>query len=396
MTEPKNTLAMPKIWLLTNIPSPYQVELLTAVDRLLQGGLAVRFFGTRRASDGPLEGLPFANLGLRTLGWGKRPETWLHPTAFQECRGGDWDAYVLSGTIASPTLLRCASILKKRGKPSILWLERPHPKHAEAPWSPRWLTSGPTRWLKDRIAKRLVRQATGLIAMGSAACREYQEWGLEPHRVRSQPYAIDANRFQRPLAATPPRDDKSKTILFSGQWIPRKGIEELCKIFALIQAKRQDVELLILGEGPLRGYLEQQQQLYPGHITLVGKVEQQALPGYFHRADLFLFPSRHDGWGVVVNEAIAASLPVITTLQTGAAHDLVLPGRNGFLLDRDDLAGMAEAVLKILADDTLCRTMAVESWQLAQAHSIEVSAKRWIENVQILSRGQSKPEGVAG
>ena len=53
-------------------------------------------------------------------------------------------------------------------------------------------------------------------------------------------------------------------------------------------------------------------------------------------AAVLVLPSRHDGWGVVIQEALSAGLPVIATRQTGAAYDLVEEGKNGFLVEADD------------------------------------------------------------
>lgn len=373
-----------RVWLLTNIPSPYQVELLKRVDQILEGGLDVRFFGEWRTKDSSLSNLPFANLGLRSHGFGKRPETWIHPTAIHETKHGDWDAYVLSGTLMSPTLWRCASVLRSRNLPQILWLERPHPQTGNTVGNPRWLANAPIRFCKNKFVKRLLQRSTGIIAMGSKACAEYREWGVASERIANQPYAIDAKRFHPP-AVVPGYRSPQPTILFSGQLIPRKGIETLCEIFVKVLEHIPQTRLLVLGSGIQRPVLESLQERFPDQVTLAGQVSQEELPAYFHRADLFLFPSRHDGWGVVVNEAIGAGLPIITTLQTGAAHDLVEAGKNGFLFDASDVDSMTRATIDLLQDHARRCAFSQESIRIAESHSLDKAAQTWIRNVQTLA-----------
>lgn len=143
-----------RIWLLTNVASPYQMELLSVIAAQPDMHLDVRFMSGE---------LPFIPDSLRPVfirmkGPGlsrTRDELRIHPQAIRECRTGNWDVFVLSGTWASPTLLACAKILTTRGKPWLLWCERPHPAADVATWSRRWLTQGPLRVIRNRVMKQL-------------------------------------------------------------------------------------------------------------------------------------------------------------------------------------------------------------------------------------------------
>ena len=115
------------------------------------------------------------------------------------------------------------------------------------------------------------------------------------------------------------------------------------------------------------------------HFT--GRLKQQDLPAHFGAADVFVFPSRHDGWGVVVNEACAAGLPVIASRQTGAAHDLVRDGENGFVLDCEDVDGFAGRMQFFLGRPELVRQFGQRSRELVRPFSAEAGAQTFVSHV---------------
>ena len=124
-------------------------------------------------------------------------------------------------------------------------------------------------------------------------------------------------------------------------------------------------------------------------VYFAGKISQELLPCYFAIADLFFFPSRHDGWAVVINEACGAGLPIVTTYSTGAAWDLVEHGRNGYVLDRDDCDGFVSALDKLVADASLRCLMGEQSRLSVQSLRPALAAQRWLDHVQELSNGSA-------
>ena len=97
-------------------------------------------------------------------------------------------------------------------------------------------------------------------------------------------------------------------------------------------------------------------------------------------AGVFVLPSRHDGWGVVVNEACAAGLPVISTSAVGSARDLLVDGSNGFVLARDDVAGLAEKMSFFAANPDQIRVFGDRSRERAAAFSVEHGAALFCDN----------------
>jgi glycosyltransferase involved in cell wall biosynthesis len=383
-----------KLWILTNTPSPYQVELLAAIEGSGRCQLSVRFLRLEHRSRvwNPVPP-PFEYRELP--GWG--PRLWsdafrFHPAACREVRTSDHDLYVLSGQYTSLTLIACAIRLGRRRKPWALWLERPWPEEYRPPWSPN--LSARYRWvgaLRRRLLKALLRRAPRVFCIGSAARDAYRALGVPDERLSVVPYCCDVQRYACPDPDAVERYrrrfhlDGKTAFLFSGQLILRKGVDLLLKVFTRLAAERQDVALVILGDGPLRQPLETS---VPGEIRdrvhFAGQVPQAELPGVFAAASVFAFPSRYDGWGVVINEACAAGLPIISSDAVGAALDLVKDGVNGFLVARDDEDGLYEKMKFLAGRPDRIAALGARSKEMARQGSLEHGVELFLEAARSL------------
>ncbi len=135
---------------------------------------------------------------------------------------------------------------------------------------------------------------------------------------------------------------------------------------------------MLLGEGPRRGdYESLVSESLQGRVLFAGHVSQAELPLWFRSADVFVFPSRHDGWGVVINEACAARLAVIASRQTGSARDLVEPGVSGVLFERDDVDALVTAMQHFLEHPEDCTLFGNRSRSLVEQFSPEEGAARF-------------------
>lgn len=378
-----------RVWLLTNAPSPYQAELLTAISNLDEVGLDVRFMLAGSPS-GRAASSRFPFRVMRSVTPRFLPqELLIHPRAVWECAVSKQNCFVLSGLYTSLTFLLCALVLTARRVPWIVWFERPHPgRREEGHWSPRLLMTRPVRALRSIVQKWILKSATRVLCIGSAAREAYGALGVPRDRLDVLPYCCDVNRYERVDPATTQLlrqryniDDKT-LFLFSGQMIERKGVDTAISAFTQIAKERDDVAIILLGDGPLRAKYEGMvPETLRSRVHFPGHVDQKELPAYFLAADVFVFPSRHDGWGVVINEACAAGLPIITTHQTGAAFDLVEDGRSGFVLERDDIEGFATRMQCLLDDLELREMFGERSRELVQQFSPEHGAIRFNKTI---------------
>jgi glycosyltransferase involved in cell wall biosynthesis len=111
----------------------------------------------------------------------------------------------------------------------------------------------------------------------------------------------------------------------------------------------------------------------------VGFHPPEELPQLFAQADVFVLPSVYDGWGVVVNQALGAGLPILVSDHVGAGHDLVLPGVNGFTFAAGNVTDLAEKMRPFIHDEDMSRRMGRASRERAAQWTPERGAERWVE-----------------
>ncbi len=187
------------------------------------------------------------------------------------------------------------------------------------------------------LRKFMIPRFAAAIVNGEAGARYLRRYrNDQPLRI---PYTTDMAPFLAlPLTGRPRR------LLYVGALTPRKGFDLL-----LEACLRHDIELLVVGDGPLRREART--------VEYVGQVPYHELPGWFERAGFLVVPSRADEWGVVVNEALAAGVPVIGSSFSQAVDELIVEGENGWRFEPRDVTALAEAIARATAidDQTLDR-----------------------------------------
>ncbi|MFL5944392.1 MAG: glycosyltransferase family 4 protein, partial [Gaiellaceae bacterium] len=116
--------------------------------------------------------------------------------------------------------------------------------------------------------------------------------------------------------------------------------------------------------------------------TITGGLSEDELAQRYADADVFALLSRHEPWGVVVNEAAASGLPLVLSDRVGAAHDLLRDGENGFLVPADDVGAAAGALRKLAASLELRRQMGERSRELVRPWGYEPSVESFAAAVR--------------
>ena len=255
----------------------------------------------------------------------------LNPGVIPSCVRKKYDLFIVT-SYAQPTMQLAMLALTAGGRPWALWAERP----------------GMNSLSRGRSILRSLglllpsRYADCVIGIGELARQAFEHLSEGRGRVYSLPYLV---RLE-PFLCLPPRDraDRQIRFLFSGQLIPRKGIDLLCAAAASVLEKSSAAHLVVAGDGPERERIETLSKRFPGRVTFHGGLPFDQRVRAYAEADVFAFPSRHDGWGVALQEAMARGLPVIASSEVGAAYDLVEDGVNGFVLKPDDQEGLEHAM----------------------------------------------------
>jgi glycosyltransferase involved in cell wall biosynthesis len=195
--------------------------------------------------------------------------------------------------------------------------------------------------------------------------------------VESIPYCCNLDSF---LAIPRPRTRAGNVrFLYCGQLIPRKGVDLLMRAFCEVAEQHHNVTLTLVGDGPLQSELAAAvpEPLRP-QVRFTGFQPVDALPKFFADADVFVIPSRHDGWGVVVNQAVAAGLPVIASDAVGAAADLVAEGKNGYIVPAGETAPLAAAMRLIVSQPDQIDAFSEQSRRRASECTPERNVERWV------------------
>jgi glycosyltransferase involved in cell wall biosynthesis len=219
----------------------------------------------------------------------------------------------------------------------------------------------------------LFRGTAGFQAIGSHNRAFYRYYGVPESRIYHTPYSVDNEFFTSEGAKWMAQREQLKVglgfapnvpvILFSGKLIPRKRPMDLLHAYAGLVEQRVAAGLLFIGEGELRPVLEQfarEQGLTQVKIT--GFQNQTQLPRYYAAGDVFVLPSEFDPWGLVVNEAMLFSIPVIVSDRVGAGPDLVKDNETGYTYPVGDVMRL-RALLKQLVLNTDLRQRMGEAAQ---------------------------------
>lgn len=167
-----------------------------------------------------------------------------------------------------------------------------------------------------------------------------------------------------------------KIVLTIGQFINRKGFDILLKSCTKLSKK---YGIYIIGGEPTQEYIELKKKLNLDNVHFVGFKSKDELKEYYMAVDLFVLPTREDVWGLVINEAMAYGLPVITTGRCVSGLELVKDYENGFIIPVNDEEQLAEKINMILSNDSLCKSMSEKSLEKIREYTIEKMAERHME-----------------
>src|SRR5262245_15695557 len=155
---------------------------------------------------------------------------------------------------------------------------------------------------------------------------------------------------------------------------PQKSPEDFIEVAARVLAKTDRVHFLMAGDGELRASVEQRIRKHnlERHVTLLGWQNEQEMPEVYRNLDIVVLTSLWEGLPCVFSEAMACELPIVATNVDGA-REAIKEGENGYLHEPHDVAGMAESVLKLVADAELRNTMGLRGKSRVMEFDIETS-----------------------
>jgi len=244
----------------------------------------------------------------------------------------------------------------------------------------------PRRVWKERLKRLFVsRHFDAAFVSGASAASYVESLGIPAHRIWRGYDVVDNAHFAE--GARRARGEgatlrqslglPSRYLLYVGRFAPEKNLPRLIEAFERASRDRafDGWSLVLVGGGPLEPELRRRAAPLGGRICFVPFQQMEELPAYYALAEALVLPSLVEPWGLVVNEGMAAGLPVVISSQCGCAAELVFPSLNGLIVDEADVAGMAGALVEISRDEARRRLWGERSSRLVATFSLEAWAE---------------------
>lgn len=240
---------------------------------------------------------------------------------------------------------------------------------------------GTDDWMTLAQARRevsIANEAAAVIAVSQAAARSLGRGGRILAPLSIIPCGIPPGP---PSWSALPEEGGAPTILYVGRLDPAKGLADLIEaVWRLIESGR-DLRLQIQGDGPAEGPLRDACARKPlaGRARVITATDLDRAPRVEPRGGgpvIFVLPSRHEGFGVVLLEAMRLGLPIVAT-NVGGIPEVVEDGRQGILIPPRDPAALARAIERCLDDDELRARLAAAGPARAAMFSERSMCERW-------------------
>ena len=249
--------------------------------------------------------------------------------------------------------------------------------------------AGWRRVMKGGVVPRVVGGAASVLVAGTLARESVISRGADPGRVRVFANTVDVARFSAEATTLRARRNEVRgslgiepaevAVLCVARLAPEKGLEPLLQ--AVARMGREDVRVVLAGGGRERGALERLANALGVRTLFLGVLPWERLVEAYVATDVFALLSRHEPWGVVVNEAAACGLPLVLSDRVGAAYDLLHEGENGFVVPADDVDAAAEALRRLAADPELRARAGAASQRIASGWGYEPSVEAFVQAV---------------
>lgn len=360
---------MKKVLFLTNYPSPYRVQFFDELGKYMD--VTVLFSERKedkkhRSADWYIqEKGRFQIVQLKKTASIRGRDLCLDVTKWLK---KDWDAIVLCG-YSSPTIMLAMAYLRLRKIPFYMEVD-----------------GGLVR--KDSKAKYLfkkllVSSATYWISSGRETTNYLVHYGAKEEKTFHYPFtslwekeilpAIPAEEEKRQLREKLGIREK-KIALYVGRYDPRKGMDDLLHGVPDLDG---DVGVCFVGGEPTREHLDFCREKGITNAHFVGFQKKEELADYYKAADVLVLPTKSDVWGLVINEAMAFGLPVITTDQCVAGMELVENGVNGYIVPVGDRKALVDSVNRLLREDY--RSMGAAALETIRPYTVENMVKAHVE-----------------
>lgn len=369
--EKKFNIIDMKVFWLFNHPAPYKVDLfnllgqhieLTACfERVSEKGRNELFYNRPALSFRPITctGIKFPAYQNYST------------TPIKMLEDEHYDLIVING-YSTLTEMRTIDYLKKRNLPYHFCINGGIVKKHEFPLKKKW-------------KEKCISGASGYLAPDENSAAYLVHYGAREDKITLYPYStiFDSEILKEPLTKTEKRRIAEEEFsllgdelyVSSGQFIKRKGFDRLIKLWGSMP---KNARLAIAGEGEEKqNYLKLISRLNLTNVSLIPYLRKERELRLLSAANAFLFPTKEDIYGHVVNEALASGVPVISSKQSNAAKKLVKDGETGYLIDYKNQSEFLDAI-----EGVKTINMGQDCLRLAKENTLEKEEAAFLEYFQ--------------
>lgn len=346
----------PRVVYWSNIPAPYMVERFDAVAR--RGNLAFEAWFSARTEEG--------------RSWRVDERSWGFPYFYLPGARGRWHSFILPPRLlrgrppdvfvslyASPAFLVGSWLARRRGARTAFWLEATGDAVTRR-----------TRW-KEALKSAVLPKADAILTTGEDGRRFASRYAVRDDRILVVPHVVDFSRYAQAQPSSfaeqthsfGPHAIRDVKFIYVGKLSLAKGLDYLLDAFTSVtRSSEVSVSLLLVGDGPDEAYLRER-CAHEGltNVFFSGFQHPEPLARLYGEADVFVFPTLGDTFGMVVSEAMASGLPVIATSAAGEIRDRVSDGVSGFVVPPADLEELTRCMTLLAEDSPLRQAMGAES-----------------------------------
>lgn len=350
-----------KVLFLTNIPAPYRVEFFNELGKLCD--LTV-LYELDKATD--------RNKEWKAKSTNKFKEVFMNGLKVGSDRGicfsvlkylkdKTYDAIIIGG-YSTPTGMLAIEFLKLNNRPFFLNCDGGIIKNDNK--------------VKFLIKRHFIKSANYWLSTGKNTNEYLINYGAKENKIFLYPFTsiqkneiLDAplSEHEKMILKDKLKINEKKVIISVGQFIYRKGFDIL--INSMLELPKE-YGVYIIGGKPTYEYLKLKEEYNLKNLHFIEFKTKDKLREFYKVADLFVLATREDIWGLVINEAMAHGLPVITTNKCIAGLELINNGENGFIVPVNNTKELSMKINTILIDKEKCKIMSENNLNKIKKYTI--------------------------
>lgn len=358
-----------KVLYMVNVPAPYMVNYFNELGKYCE--LTVLFEkATSTERDKSWREYNFINFrGIILKGISTAVDMAFCPQVIKYLKKDKYD-FIISSSMTTPTGILAIEYMKLRGIPYYLESEGGFAKSGKG--------------IKENIKKIIMRGAMGYFSTTALGDNYFITYGADKSKIYKYPFTSlynkdilmepvdqqEKNKLRKQLGIK-----EEKIIISVGRFIYSKGFDVLIETAAKLD---KSIGIYIIGGEPTEEYIKLKKEWSAENVHFEGFKSKYELSNYYKAADLFVLPTRSDTWGLVINEAMAYGLPIITTNRCIAGTELV-NSENGCIIPTDSEKNLTDAINEIILDKNKMYLMGKKSLEKIKWYTFENMAKIHID-----------------